>query len=409
MRILLINNNHRLVGGAERYYLDLFWLLKSNGHKVAFFSMKDPKNIKTKWSNYFVSNINLEKSNLLQKILRVPYSFESRRKINKVLDVFKPDIVHINNIYYYITPSILPEIKRRNIPIIQTVHDYQLISPVSALFYDGKVCEITKTSSYYKALLDRSKKPYMTTIISVISQYVQYFFKFFEKNVDCYIVPSQFMKNKLLEYKFKAKKIVHLPNFSRFSLSSRKKYKNINSEKFVLFFGRLDESKGVLFLLKVAEKLPDIKFKIIGNYTNSESAKKIQDFLNTKNLKNIIIEPHQNDKTLLKNLSKCRIVIVPSLWYENQPYSVIESLFLGKAVVASKIGGIPEIITDKKSGLLFKAGNIDDCVTKITTLWNNPKLLKRLEKGAKVRSKDFTPNIHYKMLLDIYKKAISRP
>ena len=253
MRILLINSHHKILGGSERYYLNLSNLLKSRGHKVAHFSMLDRGNFPTKWSKYFVSHINLTKNtpkDFIRKIFRMPYSFEAKNKINILLDKFRPDIVHINNIYYYISPSILGEIKKRGIPIVQTVHDYQLISPNTILFYNGKVCEVTKKDRYYKALENRWRKPYVATIMSVITIYIQYFFKFFEKNVDYFITPSIFMKNKLLEYGFKTKNIVHLPNFTNFSSFKSKFTKKLITNRYVLFFGRLDEPKGVLFLLR---------------------------------------------------------------------------------------------------------------------------------------------------------------
>jgi glycosyltransferase involved in cell wall biosynthesis len=392
------------VGGAERYYFDLYTLLKSKGHKVAFFSMKDCGNVYTKWNKYFVSNINLVKDNFIKKITRIPYSLEAKYKINKLLDDFKPDLVHINNIYYYISPSILPEIKKRKIPIIQTVHDYQLISPVSALFYDGKICEITKKHSYYKALLNRSKKPYIATIMSVISQYIQHYCKFFENNVDCFIVPSKFMEKKLHEYGFHAKKIVCIPNFTKLKITDIKATRN-KFQRYILYFGRLDESKGLLFLLNIAKELPNIEFKIIGNYTNTESAKNIQRFIKNNKLQNISIEPHQSTKMLVKNIINSEFIIVPSLWYENQPYSVLESLSLSKAVLASRIGGIPEMITDKKTGILFNPGDIDDCIKKIKMLWHNPKLVNSIGIEAKKKSKHYSPNVYYKRLLNIYTKT----
>ena len=203
MKILLINNHHRALGGAERYYLGLAKLLKSKGHQVAHFSVVHQKNINSKWKKYFVSYINLRNNgpkNFLKKISRMFYSLEAKHKIGLLLNDFSPDIVHINNIYHFITPSILGEIKKRGIPIVQTVHDYQLISPNSNLYYDGKVCEITKPDSYYKAFFLKQNSSYTATFMSILVSYVQHLFKFFEKNVDVFITPSIFMKNKLLQY-----------------------------------------------------------------------------------------------------------------------------------------------------------------------------------------------------------------
>ncbi len=395
-----------MVGGTERYYFDLGNLLESNGHKVAYFSMQDKNNLPSVWNKYFVSYVDITKTgfkNSIKKLMRMPYSIEARFKIGKLLNDFKPDIVHINNIYLFISPSILGEIKRRGIPIVQTIHDYQLISPVSNLYYKGQICEITKKHKYYKALANRKSGLYMTTLLSVASAYSQYLFKFFERNVDFFITPSKFLQKKLAEYDFTPRNITYIPNFTSFPLSTKNKKRG----GYVLFFGRIDEAKGVMFLLEVIKKLPKIKFVYLGNFANSKLKKEIMNFIKDNKLKNIKIKSHLDAGKLRKVVLNSRFTITPSLWYENQPYTVIESYSCGKAVIGSKIGGIPEIIKSGKTGLLFKPGNTVDCAAKITTLWNNSKLLQKFGKNTMKEYKKYAPGTYYKKLMIIYKKVIS--
>ena len=409
MKILLINNHHRALGGAERYYLGLTKLLKSKGHRVANFSVIHKENINSKWKKYFVSYINLRNNgpkNFLKKISRMFYSLEAKQKIRLLLNDFGPDIVHINNIYHFISPSVLGEIKKRGIPIVQTVHDYQLISPNSNLYYDGKVCEITKRNSYYKALFLKQNPSYTATFMSILVSYVQHLFKFFEKNVDVFITPSVFMKNKLLQYKFRAKKIVHLSNFADFSFLKYRLSKKQTNNKYILYFGRLDTAKGVLFLLDVAKNIPGIKFKLIGNYANKAIEKEIKDVLIKCHLTNVRISGYKEGKRLHKIIRGSFFVIVPSLWYENQPYSIIESLTLGKTVMASKIGGIPELIKDGVNGLLFRPGDVDDCRRKIMRLWNKPRLVSKMEYNTQTSKAIYNPENYYRRLIIIYKKAL---
>jgi glycosyltransferase involved in cell wall biosynthesis len=409
VKILLINNHHRALGGAERYYLGLAKLLKSKGHQVAHFSVVHQKNINSKWKKYFVSYINLRNNgpkNFLKKISRMFYSLEAKHKIGLLLNDFSPDIVHINNIYHFITPSILGEIKKRGIPIVQTVHDYQLISPNSNLYYDGKVCEITKPDSYYKAFFLKQNSSYTATFMSILVSYVQHLFKFFEKNVDVFITPSIFMKNKLLQYEFRVKKIVHLSNFTDFSFLKYRLSRKQTHNKYILYFGRLDTAKGVLFLLDVAKTIPGIKFKLIGYYANKAIEKEIKDVLIKCRLTNVMISGYKEGKRLHKIIRNSFFVIVPSLWYENQPYSITESLTLGKVVVASKIGGIPELVEDGINGLLFRPGDVDECRKKILTLWNNPKLISSMEHNTQTSKAIYNPENYYRRLMLIYKKAL---
>jgi glycosyltransferase involved in cell wall biosynthesis len=411
MKILLVNNYHFLDGGAERYYFSLAKMLRSEGHKVAYFSMKSKRNRRTRWEKYFVSEIDLNKTNLkgtVRKMLRMIYCWESKRMIKKILDDFKPDIVHINNIHYYISPSILPEIKKRKIPIVQTVHDYQLISPNLILFANGQICEITKPNKYYKAVLSRNiKGPYVASLIAVCASYFQHIFSLYEKTVSVFILPSTFMGKKLKEYKFNYNKIVKLPNF----VIKTKKYNSAGgklNKRYVLYFGRLSEHKGIMTTVKVAKELPDVRFKLIGNFVDKSFEKRIKKYLSENKIKNVSIVKHQSPSKLKKSISEASFVIVPSKWYENQPFSIMESYAEGRTVIASNIGGIPEIVIHGKTGLLFKPNDIVDFEQKILSLWNNP--IKTLSMGNYAKSfveREFSSKNHYSKLIKIYRTLIN--
>src|SRR3989344_3962614 len=176
MKILQINKFFYVRGGTSRYFFEVSSLLKSHGHEIAFFSMLDKHNFKSNWSKYFVSNISFDKIKFYQYpqiILRTLYSIEARKKITLLLDNFKPDIAHIHSIYHQISPSILLELKKRNIPIVQTLHDYHLISPNHTLFHNGRICEITKKRNYWKAIFHRCvKQSYSASFLESVEQYL---------------------------------------------------------------------------------------------------------------------------------------------------------------------------------------------------------------------------------------------
>ena len=411
MKILQINSHHKMIGGAERYYLELSDLLRKKGHTVANFSLLDSKNYPSRWAKYFLGELDFGKNDyksFIKKVFRMFSSLEAKRKMRKLLDDFKPDIVHIHNIYYYISPSILAVIKKRKIPVVQTVHDYQLISPCLNLFSNGRVNEDTKKDCYYKAVLSKSvKESYVASLMAAIASYIQHIFRLYERHVNCFIAPSKFMGKKLIEYGFNPKKIIYLPNFTNLFLS-RSPNKQLK-EKYVLYFGRLDEQKGVMFLLEVARNLPQVMFKMIGKYPDEKTKIKIKNFLSKYSIKNVTILKYQESAELQLSIAGSLFVIVPSLWYENMPYTILESYSLGKPVVASRIGGIPEIVEDVKNGLLFKPGDSNDLAKKIRLLWNNPKIAERLgREGLKTVKKKFSPEVHYKKLIGIYERVINK-
>lgn len=402
MRVLQINKYHHIEGGAERYYLGLSNLLKKKGLEVAHFSMHNPKNEQSNWEKYFVSNISFKSVSPRNgwKILgRMIYSFEAKNKIGKLLDVFRPDIVHIHGIYYHISPSILLEIKKRKIPVVYTLHDYHLLTPNITFFHDGKICEITKKNNFYKAVLHKCvKDSYFASFLAATTLQIHRAFNIYKKNVDYFIAPSLFMKNKTIEYGFDPEQILHLPNFVE---CSKKKTKSKGD--YVLFFGKISEQKGLSLFIELARKLPNINFKIAGSGSDESFFKnKVKSY----GLKNIFFLGFLPQNKLQRVISGSSFTIAPSLWYENQPYSILESFTFEKPVVASRIGGIPELVEDGKNGILFEPGNVKECSEKVTRLWANPKLVKKMGIYARQKVKrDFNPEEHYNKLLEIYKKA----
>lgn len=404
MKILLVNSHHKPEGGTERYYFNLAKLLRANGHTIAFFSMKDSSNKKTVWSKYFVTNFRFGKgrhNNPIKTAFRIFFSFEAKRKMAALLDRFKPDIVHINNITYFITPSILGEIKKRKIPILMTVHDYQILSPNPILFADKKVSD-TSNGDYLKVFFKKEiKHSYYASLLAVVAFYIQHIFQFYKRYVDLFICPSIFMKNKLIECGFDKKRIIYLPNFMDPQIRESMQK---NAKKYALFFGRINMNKGVGLLLKLAKKNPKLYIKIIGNWDDVKLKQKISSYLTTKEA-NIDMINYQNESSLYRYISQCEFVIVPSLWYENQPYSIMEAYAFDKAVLASKIGGIPEIVKDGVTGYLFDPDNFASLKRKASAMWKNNKLTLKLGENARsYLENNFDSNYYYLNIIAQYKK-----
>ncbi len=406
MKILQINKFHNIEGGTERYYIELSKLLENHGHEVAFFSMYDSKNIKTRWEKYFVDYLSFRKVNFkngLKIIKRMIYSLEAKNKINQLLDVFHPDMVHIHNIYNHISPSILPEIMRRNIPIVQTVHDYHMLAPNRNLFHNGNICEITKKDQYYKAILHKCiKNSYSASFLAVITMYLHKIFGLYTKYIDCYISPSNFTKKLMNEYGYNKKYIVVLPNFTNFK--KRNLFNSNIKDKYILYFGRLSPEKGLDFLIEVIRQIPYINLYIVGDGPESSMLRaKIKKY----NLRSIRLLGYLSGFHLEKVIASCYFTIVPSIWYENYPNSILESFASCKPVIASNIGGIPELVRNNETGLLFTPNDVNDCVRKILLLWNNPKLVREMGQNAlNFASKKFDPEDHYRKIIKIYRSLV---
>ena len=157
MKILQINKFHYLRGGAERHYLELSELLKSHGHEVIHFSMNDSRNEFSKYGKYFAKQVNLEKFSLVN-IFKIFYNFDAQKKLDSLLEAERPDIVHMHNIYHQLSPAIINTIKKHNIPMVMTLHDYKIICPNYQLFSQGKICNSCIGQKYYNCLLKKCAK-----------------------------------------------------------------------------------------------------------------------------------------------------------------------------------------------------------------------------------------------------------
>jgi len=219
--------------------------------------------------------------------------------------------------------------------------------------------------------------------------------------IDVFISPSQFLKNMLREMGFVGN-IIHLQNFvvpEEFNPS----YKW--GDKTVLYFGRLSREKGISTLLQAMEGL-SVRCKIFGDGPDKDN---IQTHIKEKNLTNTLLNGFVDREQLKKEVQKCMFVVLPSEWYENFPFSVIESFALGKPVIGSKIGGLPELIQDYKTGMTFEPGNAGDLRKKILYLLDNSEKISDLGKMARnYIEQNLNPKKHYKELMEIYNLALNK-
>ena len=400
MKVLLVNKFHWYKGGSEKYYFELAELLKENGHEVAFFSMKNEKNIKTGEKEYFVDEIDLNTGSKL-KALDVIYSKANYKKMKEALNDFKPDIVHINNFQRQLSASIIKAIKEENIPIVFTAHDVQAICPaITMMDNDKNICERCMHGKYMNCIKKKCNKG--STLKSIIGALEGYYYrvkKIYTKKIDFIITPSKFYKTKLIEDGIPKNKIEAIHNFVEL-----KDY-NLETidEGYALYFGRLSKEKGILNLINAFSKLENGILYIAGEGPEKENIEKI---VKDNNLNNRVkLLGFLNSDQMKETIRKCKFVIVPSIWYENCPYSVMETLAIGKPVIGANIGGIPELVKDNRSGLVYKYDDIDDLANKMKVLFEDEKLVEEYGKNAKEDTiKLYGKEVYYKELINIYNK-----
>lgn len=399
----MVNKFYYIKGGSETYLFALQKELEARNFNVLPFAMKDSKNHEAITSDYFVNNIDYGKANLAKKIslsAKIIFSREAYKKIDLLLDEFSIDIAHLNIFQHQLSPSILFPIKKRGIPVVYTVHDLKVMCPNYKMLTNGSICEKCINGKFYNALLNKcTKNSLLGSTVNMVEAYVHSFLKIYDKYIDIFITPSQFYRDKMIEWGFPSEKILHIPNFvdpSNFLPSWE--YKD-----YFLYFGRLSEEKGVFTILKaIKEARTKVKVKIVGTGPLEQQL----DIFIKKNKLNSKVEllGFKSGEELDKLIKESKAVIMPSEWYENGPLSLIESFAYGKIVIGSNIGGIPEHIDENKNGYLFEPKNYKELASILdrVSLYDNNQLT-QMGLCAREKVEKIYNNKHYMTkLLDVY-------
>lgn len=401
MRILFVNTYHYPGGGDRTYMFKLADLFTSKGHKVAYFAMHNERNVKSEWANYFVDQINFKKEyesksvgGVVRVFSRSIYSIESKKKIKKLIRDFNPNVALIQTIHNHISPSVIHTLKEYGIPVIWNLHIYTPLCINSTFLCNGQICEDCKPTKFYMAVKNKCKKgSILASMVGAIAAYAHKITKIYDL-VDFYISPSKFLKTKFIEFGFPPEKIIHIPNF----IAADKIVAHYGGE-YGLFFGRLSPEKGAITLLKSLINNKDIPFKIVGD---GEQAKILKEYAFMNGLKEIEFTGFKFGEELSALISNAKFVVVPSEWYENLPYSIIEAFAFGKPVIATNIGGIPEIVDNNRNGFLFRYKDYNKLSHNINALYNNTELCIDMGKEARRDVKAiYNKDIYYRKIVSL--------
>lgn len=397
MKILLVNKFLYPNGGSETYLFKVGQELERQGHTVEYFGMEHPDRVVGNTVGAYTSPMDFH-TGKLQKLLypfKIIYSLEARKKIRQVLDDFKPDVVHVNNFNFQLTPSILYEVKKHGIPIVYTAHDSQLVCPNHLMqqYITGERCTECINKSPIQCARHRCIHGSLAkSILGTVEAYV-YRMTGAYKLIDIVIAPSEFIKEKLESNSDLRGRILTKRNFV--DLQENIEYRDTIKGDYVIFFGRYSKEKGVETLLKVCEKTEEISYVFAGNGP-------LEKQVNAK--RNVENRGFLSGDKLIQLIKGARFSVFPSECYENCPFSVMESLMCGTPVIASAIGGVPELVGDKKNGLLFEAGNVEDLSAKIKDLWENRNRNKEFHENCK-KFKTVSLEEYTRELCEIYKRV----
>jgi glycosyltransferase involved in cell wall biosynthesis len=414
MKILYVNNFFSAKGGAESIMVEEAKLMEALGHDVHFFATdRDPYfRAEEPYTQYFPRHIDFRDTHILQKLRSLPQTIvnqEAQTQLVKVLRLMQPDLVHVHNLHYQLTPAILAACDRLrsqggpSIPMVMTLHDVRLVCPGGTFYNNGQSESLCQTGNPWACLKTRCKNGSLSETLLCFAEY--FYSQIFDHyhRIHTFITPSQALKDLMIRKGLPADKLVHINNF--LTADAFKIQPQPENQGYFLYVGRLSQEKGIQYLLNAMAQLPHLNLRIIGTGPYEPDLKQQATELA---LENVNFLGFLTTEALIEQYQHCIATVLPIVWFEIFGLTIIESFLHGKPVIASELGAIPELIQDGETGLLTEPGNVSDLALKLEFLAQNPDLGKRMGQAGRAKvNQEFTPERHQVALMALYQSILA--
>jgi glycosyltransferase involved in cell wall biosynthesis len=409
MRILFCNKYNFRFSGTEAYLFDLMDLLRSHGHQVALFSMaQDPNNSQVCDGQFLVPHIDFKRSkggviDGSRKAAHVLYSRQARAKLRDTIREFQPDIAHVRNIYHHLSPSILWELRKQQIPVLYHVNDFKLICPSYNMVAGGAACDRCHGGRFWHVLTQRCySQSFQWSVLLAAEAYLHRSLGTYEACVTRFLAPSEFVRQKLAQHGWDKNKIDVLHHYQRLPAPP---VSDPPPDAPILYLGRLSSEKGVDDLLRALRRLPAIRVEIAGDGPQREP---LQQLARELGLNEVRFLGRLGPEDLERHLAACRFTVFPSHAYETFGKSILESWAYGRAVIASDLGSRRELVRHGENGLLYPVGNDEQLAAAIHALYSDPpRALAMGRSGYELVKREYSPQRHYEGIMRIYEDLVA--
>jgi glycosyltransferase involved in cell wall biosynthesis len=382
MKICIVHNEYRVLGGEDLVVRATVDLLRRNGQQVRCFTCNS-------------SDIESRRFGKLKAFFSGIYSSSSRKRWKRFLSEERPDIVHVHNLYPLISPSILCECGESRIPVVMTVHNFRLICPNGLLFSNGKPCDKCLGGREYWCVLKNCEKDIFKSTGYALRNYVARKKRWFMDNVTLFIALTEFQRRIFVSEGFPSERIDVIPNMTDLSPLDA----SPPMGDYVAYVGRVSPEKGIPTLLEAARLCPDIPFRFAGAVDSM-----LGDV--SKAPPNCTFLGKLSKTELISFYASARFLVLPSICYEGFPLSLIEAMSQSKAVICSRIGGLPEIVEEGVTGRLFEPGNSMELAEIIRYLWSRTDIVRAMGRAGRDKAqRDYSPEKYTNRLMSVYEKA----
>jgi len=405
MKILQVNKFFDYRGGPEFYIPDLMARLTARGHEVHVFATRSDKDRPTPDRDYFVTRYAYDRREGpwrdAIKAVNFIWNREAKQSLARMIADVKPDVIHVHNAYHHLSSSVLHAIRESGVPCVQTLHDYKLACPNYMMFTQGAVCERCKGGHYCQAVKHHCLFPgTLPNMLGAFEMAMTKFFQSYENTVGTFIAPSKFLMDKMIEWGEPPGKFAHLPNpIEVTDTNNPADVVERDSDSYV-FVGRLYANKGVETAVRAAARA-GVKLDVVGDGPERQRLERLASELSPDR---IAFHGFQTGEALEKIRRRARAVVVPSIWYENGPFVILEAMGLGLPVMGSDIGGIPEMVQHNVTGMLVKPGSVDDWIQAFKNMETKSPDQRRAmgQAGRLAVRQGWNWETHLKKLEDVY-------
>jgi glycosyltransferase involved in cell wall biosynthesis len=410
MRILHVNKFLFRRGGAEGYMADLAGLQRAAGHEVAFFGMTHPENEPQQYATAFPAYVEFEPApgslpTRLRLAGRMLWSTSASRGIRSVIEDFRPDVVHVHNIYHQLSPSVLHPVQQAGIPAVMTLHDYKLACPTYQFLDKGEICTACVDGGPWQAVRRRCRNGSLTVSgMAALELSVHRLIGAYDP-VRVFLCPSRFLAERMADAGVFPDRLLVQDNFADVEAISPQQRPGFG----VVYAGRLTREKGVDVLVRAAGMLAremSTSAPLLQVAGDGPERYRLEELATTEAPGAVVFHGRLPKERLHDVIRAGSVCVVPSRWHENQPLAVLEAFACGVAVVATALGGLPDLIADGRTGRLVTHEDPKALVEALRPLVTDAAEAHRWGRAARqVAEERFAPARHLAGVLSAYARA----
>ncbi len=378
-RVLVVHNQYQQAGGEDAVAAEECALLERNGIAV---------------ERYQQHNREIEGMSKLKLALNTVWSSHTVEAISTLIEAFRPDVIHAHNTFPLISPSLYYTAARQGVPVVQTLHNFRLFCAQAMFMREGKICEDCLGTLPWRGVARRCYRGSVTQSAVVVGmQGIHRALGSYSRKVTRYIALNRFCRDKFIEAGLPADRIAIKPNFVDLAAP-----KEEGSRRHALFVGRLSEEKGIDVLKRAASLYPQAKWDVIGVGPQKTMLEVVS---------NINLLGWQQPSDIYVQMRRAAYLVMPSVWYENFPRTLVEAYACGLPVIASRLGAMAELVRDGETGLLFDPGNPYDLAAKMRWADENLDAIREMGRNARLEyEQKFTSQTNFAQLMHIYSEAM---